>query len=303
MKITILGSGGCTVIPKPCCDCQVCKQARQKGHPYERTGPALFIHDINLLIDTPAEIACQLNRSEIASVDYLLFTHLDPDHVEGFRVVEQITLDFRTWEAYPEKQINLILPEYLHDRLKNIQTAYGPVIEFYENQGFVRSVSFEDHIVIGDIQITAIPVDRGSQTVFIYVFEQKNARAVYAPCDIRPFPEHRAEVRKADFLVIQPGIFEEGLKHGFVYPDDHISRTTLYTFEETLALAKRIQAGRILFVHLEEYWNRSYDDYLLLEKKFPNVRFAYDGLTFETGNWKLETGNWKLETGNLKLET
>ena len=33
MKLTILGSGGCMVIPKPLCDCHVCKEAREKGVP------------------------------------------------------------------------------------------------------------------------------------------------------------------------------------------------------------------------------------------------------------------------------
>ena len=101
---------------------------------------------------------------------------------------------------------------------------------------------------------------------------------VYAPCDIRPFPEERNEVQGCDLLVIQPGIFEDGLKHGFVYPRDHISRSTLYTFDETLALARRIQAPRILFVHLEEYWNRSYDDYATIEKKYDHLAFAHDGM-------------------------
>jgi phosphoribosyl 1,2-cyclic phosphate phosphodiesterase len=78
--------------------------------------------------------------------------------------------------------------------------------------------------------------------------------------------------------VIQPGIFETGLKHGFTYPSDHISRTTLYTFDQTLELAKRIKAESILFIHLEEYWNRSYDDYLAIQKEFENIQFAYDGM-------------------------
>ncbi|MGD8512619.1 MAG: hypothetical protein PVG85_01610, partial [Deltaproteobacteria bacterium] len=95
--------------------------------PYERTGPSTFIHDENLLIDTPAEIAAQLNRSHIERIDYLLFTHLDPDHVEGSRVVEQITLDFRTWQAYPDKQIRLILPDKLDNHLKDIRSIYGPL--------------------------------------------------------------------------------------------------------------------------------------------------------------------------------
>jgi phosphoribosyl 1,2-cyclic phosphate phosphodiesterase len=57
---------------------------------------------------------------------------------------------------------------------------------------------------------------------------------------------------------------------------DHISRTTLYTFEQTLELATRIEARKVLFVHLEEYWNRSYDDYCALESD--GIRFAYDGM-------------------------
>ncbi|MGD8984772.1 MAG: MBL fold metallo-hydrolase [Desulfobacteraceae bacterium] len=266
------------VIPKPLCQCRVCREARVKGRPYERTGPSAFIHDENILIDTPAEIAYQLNRSRIEQIDHLIFTHLDPDHVEGFRVVEQITLDFRTWEAYPDKHIRLILPEQLTDRLRDIQSVYGSLIDFYETQGFVQCVPFRETVKAGKIQITAIPVDRDSHLSFIYIFEKEGKRMVYAPCDIRPFPEEREEVQRADLLVIQPGIFEDGLKHGFQYPKEHISRATLYTFEETLALARRIKAGRILFIHLEEYWNRGYDQYVEIEEKFNNVQFAYDGM-------------------------
>jgi phosphoribosyl 1,2-cyclic phosphate phosphodiesterase len=278
MELTILGSGGCMVIPKPLCQCRVCKEARKKGPPYERTGPSAFIHDENILIDTPAEIAHQLNRFSIESLDYLIFSHLDPDHVEGFRLVEQISLDFRTWRAYPEKQIRLILPEPLGDRVRNVQSLYGPVIDFYVKRGFIKYRTFRERIRIGSIRITAIPVDRGDQVAFIYVFEKEKIRLVYAPCDIKPFPEDREEVRGADLLVIQPGIFETGLKHDFTYPPDHISRSTLYTFNETLELSKRIEADKILFIHLEEYWNRRYDDYLAIQKGFDNIRFAYDGM-------------------------
>jgi phosphoribosyl 1,2-cyclic phosphate phosphodiesterase len=278
MELTILGSGGCMVIPKPLCDCRVCEEARSKGTPYERTGPSAFIHDESLLIDTPAEIAFQLNRSRIERIDYLLFTHLDPDHVEGSRVIEHITLDFRTWQAYADKVIRLLLPKELDNRLKEIRSIYGSVIDYYEEQGFVQRTPFQDTIQIGEMKITGIPIDRGSQLSFVYVFERNGQKMVYAPCDIKPFPEDRPEVQRADLLVIQPGIFEDGLKHGFTYGEDHISRTTLYTFEETLALARRIRAHQVLFIHLEEYWNRGYGDYSALEAKFENVRFAYDGM-------------------------
>ncbi len=266
------------VIPKPLCRCRVCQEARKKGLPYARAGPSAFLHDINLLIDTPAEIVTLLNRSPIRRVDYLTFTHLDPDHVEGFRVVEQIALDFRTWRAYPRKQICLLLPEQLSERVRGIRSQYGPLIDFYNESGFVRIKLFQDKVQIRDVRITAIPVDRGSQSSFVYVFEKSGRKVVYAPCDIKPFPEHRDEVQQADLLIIQPGIFEEGLKHGFRYPAEHISRTTLYTFEQTMDLATRLQAKRVLFVHLEEYWNRSYDDYCALESRSQMIRFAYDGM-------------------------
>jgi len=264
------------VIPKPLCQCRICQEARNKGAPYERTGPSAFLHDINLLIDTPAEIASQLNRSRIRRIDYLILTHLDPDHVEGLRVVEQITLDFRSWRAYPEKQIRLLLPEQLGERIKEIRSQYGSLVDFYQRSGFIRLTLFEREIQINNVRITAIPVDRDSQVAFVYVFEESGRKVVYAPCDCKPFPEYRTEVQRPDLLVIQPGIFEDDLKHHFKYPVDHISRTTLYTFEQTLDLAARIEAGKVLFVHLEEYWNRSYDDYCVIESD--SIKFAYDGL-------------------------
>lgn len=278
MDLTILGSGGCAVIPKPLCRCRICKEARAKGVPYSRTGPSIFLHDANLLVDTPAEIVQQLNREGITRVDYLFFTHLDPDHVEGFRVVEQIALDFRTWCAHEDRQITLILPEELNDRLKGVQSIYGPFIDFYEDQGFVKRAPFHKTVQIGHIHITAIPVDRGTQIAFVYVFERGNRKIVYAPCDLKPFPFQRKEVQGADLLVIQPGFFENGLKYDFIYPKDHISRRTLYTFEDTLEIARSIQSQHVLFVHLEEYWNRSYDDYCAIEKEFNHMTFATDGM-------------------------
>ncbi len=117
----------------------------------------------------------------------------------------------------------------------------------------------------------------GIWTGFDFAEEREQVRGT-VDGGLKPFPEHRHEVQQADLLIIQPGIFEEGLKHGFRYPAEHISRTTLYTFEQTLHLATRLKARRVLFVHLEEYWNRSYDDYRALEPKNQRVRFAYDGM-------------------------
>jgi len=78
MKFTVLGSGGCVALPKPLCQCNVCKEAREKGKPYSRYGCSLFIHDINLLIDTPEDIVHSLNYFNMTSIDSVIFSHMDP---------------------------------------------------------------------------------------------------------------------------------------------------------------------------------------------------------------------------------
>ena len=77
-------------------------------------------------------------------------------------------------------------------------------------------------------------------------------------------------------------MFEQGLRYDYRYPENHISRITLYTFEETLALGRRLNAGHIIFVHLEEYWHRSFSDYKTMEQYHTDISFAYDGMHLTT---------------------
>ena len=99
MKLRLLGSGGVIPPPKPGCDCDVCSEARRKGIPYSRTGPSLFIEDINLLLDTPEDIRNQLNREGIKRIDHVILTHWHPDHTLGLRIFEQLNWDFEHGKA------------------------------------------------------------------------------------------------------------------------------------------------------------------------------------------------------------
>ena len=63
MRLEILGSGGAVTIPRPGCDCRVCAEARARGIPYARTGPSVFVHGPDVLIDTPqSEVAAAAPR-------------------------------------------------------------------------------------------------------------------------------------------------------------------------------------------------------------------------------------------------
>ena len=90
--MTILGSGGFRAVPRPGCACVVCEEAREKG--FQRLGPSLFIHDENILFDTPENIIVELQKAGIGRVDHIFYTHWHPDHTFGARLVEQMNT---TW--------------------------------------------------------------------------------------------------------------------------------------------------------------------------------------------------------------
>lgn len=94
MNVIITGSGGCVSTPRACCNCRVCTQARLKGFPYARTGCSLFIEEANVLIDTPEDINDSLNHAGIQNVEHILYSHCDPDHTMGMRVIEQLKMDW-----------------------------------------------------------------------------------------------------------------------------------------------------------------------------------------------------------------
>src|SRR5262245_20484649 len=102
MRIEVLGSGGAIIVPRALCPCRVCEEARQKNTvPFVRYGPSLFLHDINMLIDTPEEISVQLNRSRITKVEAALYSHWHPDHTAGMRIWEANLDPERLWEHSP----------------------------------------------------------------------------------------------------------------------------------------------------------------------------------------------------------
>ena len=94
MKFEIIGSGGCVSLPKPLCRCKVCEEARSKGRPYSRYGPSMYVHDTKMLIDTPEDICHAINDSTIESIASVAYSHMDPDHVLGFRLFEQLRLNW-----------------------------------------------------------------------------------------------------------------------------------------------------------------------------------------------------------------
>lgn len=283
MKVKIIGSGGCVSIPRPCCNCRVCKEAREKGFPYARTGCSLLIEEENILIDTPEDIHVALNNAGVERVDCVLYSHIDPDHTMGIRVFEQLRMNWLNVSVgIPnENPIQVTtLPRILED-LKKQATRYGSMMEYYEWRGLIKPEAGEV-IQRGDLRIDLIPVNK-EQTVAIFVLTEHGRKIIYAPCDVKPFPEHPI-FQGADVLIIGNTIVgdpvEGGIrvKNGFLMKEDNPLRKDLFILKEVLALKEKYQIPRVIITHLEEEWGKSLDDYKAMEKQYEGLEFAYDGM-------------------------
>lgn len=281
MNVIILGSGGCVSTPRACCNCRVCTQARQKGVPYARTGCSLFIEDANILIDTPEDINTALNNANIQKVEQILYSHCDPDHTMGMRVIEQLKMDWlaASLGKKPDHPIAVAsLPAILED-LKKQGTKYGSALEYYEAKGLVRIKeirAFEKESIKDNLMIELIPVNE-QEHVAIFIISSDSKKIIYAPCDVKPFPESE-RFQDADVLIIGNTIVGDILKDGFVLNKENPLRKELFTLEEIDAIRKQYNIKKVIITHLEEDWGKSYDDYMELEKEWSGIQFAYDGL-------------------------
>lgn len=287
MNFLVLGSGGCTVIPRPGCSCAICEEARQKGIPYARTGPSLFLEDIHVVFDTPEDIHHQLNRENIKMVDSIFYTHWHPDHTMGMRVVEQMNMYFLAWffeGKEPAKKISICaLSEVLRD-IKGIKNQYGSYLEYYEDNGLVSLVGLEAEIpfTVGDIEIIPVPVEHPTFMSTVYVIACDGKKVGYAPCDSRPLPVHGL-LEDLDVLFIGDVVPGEKLKDGYTLLENNMLRDEVYTMDELVEIITSYNIKKTIVVHIEEEWGRSFDEYKEIEKKYKkfNIEFAFDGMRVE----------------------
>lgn len=278
MECVIIGSGGCVSLPRPTCRCPICQEARQKKAPYARFGCSLFCSDAKLLIDTPEDIVHALNMADVDGVEVIAYSHWDPDHTLGIRVLEQLRiswLDISVGMFHPEP-VRVLASDAVMRDVRAIANTFGSFLAYYERMGLARPEVVARDVRIGEVLVTLVPVDKDGH-VTVFVLEAHGRRLVYAPCDCKPFPSDPL-FQGADVLVMGNTMVGPALKDGFVPAQDNPLHRELYTLEGALALKERFDIPRLVITHLEEEWGKSYDDYCALEKQLTGVQFAYDGM-------------------------
>lgn len=282
MQLTILGSGGCVSLPKPLCQCQVCKEARLKGKPYSRFGCSLYLHDLNMLFDTPEDISHALNAANIEKVDAVVYSHMDPDHTLGMRIFEHLRLD---WLKLSEgigcqSPISVYGLSNVLEDLNSIRSKLGSYMDYYSAVRNLLVQNPVDSVLHKDaIKIHFLPV--GQATVF--VLEEGDKKVVYAPCDVKPFPQSEL-LLNADVLIVGNTIPCDYLKDDFQLKPGNFLSDDLFSMKEILGLKEKYAFKKVIVTHLEEDWGKSYDDYLKLQEQYDGVEFAFDGMRIDTAN-------------------
>lgn len=129
---------------------------------------------------------------------------------------------------------------------------------------------------LSSIHIDLIPIDE-TENVTIFVFQQDIHKVIYAPCDVKPFPENDIFM-DTDCLIIGNTMIGDILKDGFILQKDNPLRDELFVMDEIVALKNKYHIRRVIVTHIEEDWGKSFDDYVKLQLQYDGIEFAYDGL-------------------------
>lgn len=254
IKLNFIGTGGFIRIPKACCNCKICKEARIKKGRFERLGQSLFIERENILFDTPEDINTELNKQKIKEVHHIFFTHWHPDHTNGIRIIE--TLDIN------RKKGKVIV--YLTRRLLKDFKKMVPQLFYFEKQGFCK-IKIIKEVKIGKLKIKAIGLKNRFMHGFL-ISDRKN-KVFFCPCHSKEIPILK-ELNRLNLLIMNLGEFS-----------DKTSEVTNF-YQDNLRLIEELKPKKVVLTHIEEFFNKSYTDYNNLENQYKSksLSFAYDGM-------------------------
>lgn len=289
MKIEFLGTGGATTTPRPSCHCRICDEARERGAPYARTGPSLFIHGPDVLIDTPEESTMQLNRAGIDRIAGCLYSHWHPDHTMGRRVWETRNVDLRGHP--PENQrTNIYLPEQValdfRERL-GLQEHF----QFLTRQGTVQVIELQDGIALELDGVEIMPFRLAEDYVYAFLLTSARSRVLVAPDELHGWSPEQASlsIDDLDLAILPMGVAEFDVATGerLIHQDHPVLQQEM-TFQQTLDVVKSLNARRTILTHIEEMEQLSFDDLRGIERTLHrdglDITFAWDTMLVDVLN-------------------
>ena len=283
MRIEILGSGGAVAVPRPGYHDRYNDEAREKGVPYQRRGPSVFIHGPNVLFDTPEDISESLNRAGIDDVRACFYSHWHPDHVMGRRAFEQINWDLR---GDNNKTTDVYVPARVRDDMKKMLGTWSH-LDYMESLGVLKLhvIAPGESVEIDGLTITPLPL--AEEYVFAYLVEQGDARAWIAMDELVGWSPDES-VANLDLAILPSGVCEfHPLNGERRIPADEPVLQSEMRYERTLEVIGEMAPKRAVLIHLDEPDGVTYGDGLELSQKYQAeglpITLAWDGMIVEVG--------------------
>ena len=286
MRIELLGTGGASATPRPTCDCHVCAQARARGVPYSRNGPAVFVHGPDLLIDTPEDIIHSLNRANIRRVAAATFSHWHPDHTAGCRVFESLNHLARVWP-----RANVPTPVFIPRQVKDDFDRWlglSEQMDYLENALQVvrqQVVPDGESFTVDGVTVTPFKLPVHTANVYAFILTEGSKRVLVVPDETFGWQPDPA-LGHFNLVVMPMGLLEfDPFSGERLISADHSLLTVEATFRQTLDMIRLLDTERTVLVHIEEFDQVSYDDLLQLQRKVKadrpelgSVMFGFDRL-------------------------
>ncbi|NWK83271.1 metal-dependent hydrolase [Staphylococcus sp. GSSP0090] len=272
MKIEFLGTAG--GVPS------LYKSHSQHSQAILRTGPAIYIHDLQLLIDTSEDIYYQLRRSQIYDIKYGIYSHWHPDHTMGIRVWETLNFDFINKVPHSKKSKIILTEQHVNDFKKYF--GHWDHLNYLCELGVIEKeiIPNNGQIKIGKTTIEWIQLEEA--IAFGFYITTPTMRILIIPDEMKGY--HPIEkLKHVDVAILPFGSNEVNpVTEERIHENGMLETLGEMTFEESAAIAREINATHTYFTHIEATESLNETHIEILEQKLKDeglsATIAYDGL-------------------------